>query len=132
MRFSHLFVAAVLSGGLVVAAGQESMTHAVALRLLSSNGVKAVLETVRSGMEQAIGRDLSIEFSTSASLKTRIESGEAFDVAILTPSLIDALVAQDLISADSRVTFARTRGGCQHGRRAEAHIAWRQFGRFGR
>lgn len=132
MRFFQLSVTVVLSGGLAFAAGQESATQAVELRVLSSNGVKAVLEMVQPVMEQAIGRDLSIEFSTSASLKTRIESGEAFDVAILTPSLIDALVAQDLISADSRVTFARTRGGCQHGRRAEAHIAWRQFGRFGR
>jgi molybdate transport system substrate-binding protein len=108
MRFFQLSVTVVLSGGLAFAAGQESATQTVELRVLSSNGVKAVLEMVQPVMEQAIGRDLSIEFSTSASLKTRIEGGEAFDIAILTPSLIDALVTQGLIIADSRVTFART------------------------
>jgi molybdate transport system substrate-binding protein len=78
------------------------------IRVLSSNGVRAVIEDLRSDIERAIGRTLAIEFSTAASLKRRIEDGEAFDVAILTPALIDDLIAQGSVAADSRTEVART------------------------
>ncbi|MBF8301096.1 MAG: molybdenum transporter substrate-binding protein, partial [Acidobacteria bacterium] len=72
-----------------------------------SNGVKSVIEALQPEIERAIGHSLSIEFSTAASLKTKIETGEAFDVAILTPPLIDDLIAQGKVAADSRVDIAR-------------------------
>jgi molybdate transport system substrate-binding protein len=77
------------------------------LRVLSSNGVRAVVESLVPDLEAAIGRKLNIEFSTAASLKERIANGEPFDVAILTPTLIDALVAEQKIVAASRQNFAR-------------------------
>jgi molybdate transport system substrate-binding protein len=77
------------------------------LRVLSSNGVRAVVEAFLPDAEAAIGRKLNIEFSTAASLKDRIANGEPFDVAILTPALIDALVAEQTIVAASRQNFAR-------------------------
>lgn len=78
------------------------------LRILSSNGVRAPLEDVQAEIAAAIGRSLDIEFSTAASLATRIESGEPFDVAILTPALIDRLVGQNLVAAEPRRDIART------------------------
>lgn len=108
MRHLHPIVAAMLVGGLACAAGPPVGTQANDVRVLSSNGVKAVLEAVLPDMEDAVGRPLSIEFSTAASLKDRIAGGEAFDVAILTPALVDELVAQQRISSDSRLTFARS------------------------
>jgi molybdate transport system substrate-binding protein len=77
------------------------------LRVLSSNGVRAVVEALVPDLEVATGRKLNIEFSTAASLKTRIANGEPFDVAILTPALIDALVGEHKIVAASRQNFAR-------------------------
>lgn len=78
-----------------------------AVRVLSSNGVKSVIEDLKPEIERAIGHPLSIEFSTATSLKTKIEQGEAFDVAILTPALIEDLVKQGKVAADSRMEFAR-------------------------
>lgn len=92
--------------------------HAGQLRLLSSNGVKAVVEAHRSALEERIGQVLITDFSTAASLKTRIEAGEQFDVAILTPALIDDLVRQQKIAAASRSWFAQT--GVGVGVRADA------------
>src|SRR5690606_35885432 len=59
-------------------------------------------------LEAAIGARLAIEFSTAAALARRIGDGEAFDVAILTPQLIDGLVAMQKIATDGRRRFART------------------------
>ena len=53
-----------------------------------------MVEETLSEIEQAIGCGLDLEFSTAASLARRIESGEPFDVAILTPALIAALVME--------------------------------------
>ena len=77
------------------------------LRVLSSNGVRAVVEALVPDLEATIGRKVDIEFSTAASLKERIANGESFDVAILTPALIDELVAERKIVAASRQNFAR-------------------------
>jgi len=77
------------------------------LRVLSSNGVRSVVEELQPEIERTIGRALSIEFSTAAALKTKIEGGEAFDVAILTPALIDDLIAQGKVAANSRTDVAR-------------------------
>ena len=77
------------------------------LRLLSSNGVRAAIEAVQPQMEMALDLRLSAEFSTATALKRRIDAGEPFDVAILTPALIDDLVKQGKAVADSRADLAR-------------------------
>jgi molybdate transport system substrate-binding protein len=78
------------------------------VRVLSSNGVKAVVDAVRADVEQAIGRPLDITYSTATSLKAEIEKGAAFDVAILTPAFIRDLTAAGKIAAGSEVDIART------------------------
>jgi molybdate transport system substrate-binding protein len=78
------------------------------LRVLSSNGVRAALEDVQPALEAALGTRIAFVFSTAASLTEQIESGTAFDVAVLTPPLIDRLQQIDAIRADSRSSFART------------------------
>ena len=97
---------------LTLVAGCESAPaaapEATAVRVLSSNGVKGIIDEVRPEIERAIGRPLSIEFSTSASLKPKIEQGESFDVAILTPAMIDDLMKQGKIAAGSSINVARS------------------------
>ena len=77
------------------------------LRVYSSNGVRLVLEEMQPQIEQAIGRRLTFQFSTSRNLTDRITADEAFDLAILTPSLIDELTALRKIVPESRNEFAR-------------------------
>ena len=77
------------------------------LRVFSSNGVKAIVEDRQADIERAIGRALTVEFSTAASLKTRIAGGDAFDVAILTPAIMDELAAAGAVDAASRTDVAR-------------------------
>jgi molybdate transport system substrate-binding protein len=77
------------------------------LRVLASNGVKAAVEQLKPQLEKASGSTLSIDFSTAAALRERIEKGEAFDVAILTDDAIDALISAGKISAAQRAKLAR-------------------------
>ena len=77
------------------------------LRVLASNGVKAAVEELKPQLEKASGSTLSIDFSTAAALRGRIEKGEAFDVAILTDDAIDALIKAGKISQPQRARLAR-------------------------
>jgi len=78
------------------------------IRVLASNGVKSVLEEIGPAFERANGHALAIEFGVGAGLKRRIESGEAFDLAILTGTAIDDLARQGKVDALSRVAIARS------------------------
>lgn len=88
------------------------------LRVLSSNGVKAVIDVIRPRLEEAAGRPLDIEFSTAVALKGRIDGGERFDLAILTPGMIDDLTMRGTAAAGSAVLVARS--GVGVGNRAGA------------
>jgi molybdate transport system substrate-binding protein len=78
------------------------------ITVLCSNGFKAVLQEVTPQFEKATKHQLSISYSVSAELRKRIESGERFDVAILTPGLMDDMIRGGHIVAPSRATLARS------------------------
>lgn len=76
------------------------------LRVLSSNGIRVALERLLPDAERTIGRPLAVRFSSSAALKQSIDQGEPFDVAILTPELIDALIGDGTLRAGTRRDIA--------------------------
>ncbi len=78
------------------------------IRVLASNGVKAALKELGPAFERASGHRLAIRFGLGADLKRRIESGEAFDLAILTGAAIDDLARQGKVDALSRAPIARS------------------------
>ena len=89
--------------------GVAAMTlHAAEIKVLASNGVKAALEELAPAFERASGNKLSIEFGLAAVLKRQIESGAAFDVAILTSAGIEDLAKQGKIDAATRASIARS------------------------
>jgi len=81
--------------------------RAADLRVLASNGVKAAVEELKPQLEKASGSTLSIDFSTAAALRERIEKGETFDLAILTDDAVDALIKAGKISPSQRAELAR-------------------------
>jgi molybdate transport system substrate-binding protein len=81
--------------------------QAPAVRVLASNGVQGALNDIIPQCEHAIGHPLAVEFGTTATLKPRIEGGEAFDFTVLTSEAIDALIKEGKVAADSRANVAR-------------------------
>lgn len=84
-----------------------SPAQAATVRVLASNGIKAALEAIKPDLEKTSGDTLSIEFSTAATLRERIEKGEAFDVAILTDDAMEALTKAGKLSPGPHARLAR-------------------------
>ncbi len=80
------------------------------LTVFSSNGIRAVLQAVAPEFERASGQKLAITFNPANVLKEEIDAGKPFDVAILTPPVMDAAITGGRIAPASRRTLART--GC--------------------
>lgn len=81
--------------------------QAAELKVLSSTALKTVLEELGPQFEKATENKVSFAFDPAAVLKTQIDQGAAFDVAILTVPLTDALVAAGKIDGASRTVVAR-------------------------
>jgi molybdate transport system substrate-binding protein len=77
------------------------------IRVLSSVGIKTVIEVLGPQFEKATKHKVTTTFDLASTLKTRIEGGEPFDVAILTAPLIDDLIAKGKIASASRTEVAR-------------------------
>ena len=95
------------TGTILLLAALSAAAQTAPIHVLASNGVKAVIDDLKPQAERAIGRPLMIEYGTSSAVKTRIEGGEAFDVAILTSDVIDELAKAGKIAAGTRTEIAR-------------------------
>jgi len=76
--------------------------------VLCSNGLQAVLTDLAPKFEGATHNKVVVTYGLAASLGQRIKGGEPFDVAFLTPAVVDDLVAACKISRETRVTVARS------------------------
>lgn len=99
---SAVAVALVFLAPLTRAAAADDIT------VLCSNGLKAVLEDLGPKFESATHSKLVVTYGLAASLGQRIKGGEAFDVAFLTPAVVDDLIAAGKISGDTRAQVARS------------------------
>jgi molybdate transport system substrate-binding protein len=77
------------------------------IKVLSSVGIKAVVEALAPQFEKATHHKVTTVFDLSATVKKNIDSGTPFDVAILTPPLIDDLIAKGTVASASRTVVAR-------------------------
>jgi molybdate transport system substrate-binding protein len=87
-------------------AAQIASAQDTEIRVVCSNGFRAAFEKLRPDAERAIGRPLKVQFGASRNLKESIEGGEPFDLAILTPQIIDDLTKAGKIAAGTKVDLA--------------------------
>jgi len=85
-----------------------AVASAEEIKVLSSNGVRAMLKELGPHYERTTGNKLNIEFDVANVLKTRIDSGEPFDVAILTGPALDELSKEGKVNAGTRADIARS------------------------
>jgi molybdate transport system substrate-binding protein len=78
------------------------------IRVLCSNGMRAVVEELQARAEREIKHSLSVEFGTSAAIRQRIQSGEAFDVVILTSEVVDDLIKGGKVVSGTRTELGRS------------------------
>jgi molybdate transport system substrate-binding protein len=70
---------------------QGAAAQASEVRVLASNGIKAVVEDLRPQGERVIGHPISVQYRPTAALKQEIDTGEPFDVVIVTVESIAQL-----------------------------------------
>ena len=102
---SRVYVSVVCA--ITVALLQATGASAEEIRVLSSVGIKTVVEDLAPQFEKATKHKITAVFDLASTLKGKIEGGEAFDVAILTPPLLDDLIAKGRVSPASKATVAR-------------------------
>jgi molybdate transport system substrate-binding protein len=100
-----LVIAPALVAALLLA---STAAQSAELKVLSGNGQKAAVRELCSQFERATGNKIDLRFEVNADLKMKIEAGEIFDVAVLNPPVIDALIKSGKIVAGSRADIGRS------------------------
>jgi molybdate transport system substrate-binding protein len=80
---------------------------AAEIKVLCSNGLREVFAELRPEFERASGHKIAVTYGLAAAFKQQIEAGEAFDVVVVTPPLLDDMVKQGKVAGDGRATIAR-------------------------
>jgi molybdate transport system substrate-binding protein len=92
----------------LVAVAQVRVAAADDITVLCSNGLKAVAEDLIPKFERETKHRVDVKYGLAALLKQRIQGGEPFDVALVTPAMMDDLIAGGSVASDSRTTIARS------------------------
>src|SRR5262245_59720498 len=85
----------------------EAFAQAAAIKVFSSPAMRGILRELGQDIEGATGHKLVVEYDVFAVLKRRIDAGEMFDVAILSPDLIDDLIKMGKIAVNTRTDLGR-------------------------
>jgi molybdate transport system substrate-binding protein len=104
-----MFVRAL--AGLILSAGITSQSQAAEIRVLSANVFTNVLDNVFRDFERASGHHVTFVYVTAGVVKSRIQSGEVPDVAILPRPMLDELTQQGKVDARSVGNLAHSAVG---------------------
>lgn len=81
--------------------------QAAELRVLSGNGARAAVSELCAAFERATGHKVIIHFEVNSALRGKIEAGEPFDVAVLNPQPLDAVIKQGKVLPETRAVIGR-------------------------
>jgi len=91
----------------IMAAGAPRAGAAAEIKVLTAGAFKQVLLALLPDFERTTGHKVTVQNDTVGALSKRIESGEAFDLAVLTPAAVNDLSSKGKFVAGSRVNLAR-------------------------
>ncbi len=97
----------IIIAALLLLQGVAALAQSPELHLICSNGIKGAIGRLLPEYERKSHQHVSVEYGASAVLKRTIEGGEAFDLAILTPIVINELTKAGNIAPGS-VVIARS------------------------
>ncbi len=80
---------------------------AAEIKVLTGGAFKQVVLALVPAFERESGHKVIVDNDTAGALKKRIEGGEAFDIAVVTPAVIGELATAGKIVPGSRLDLAR-------------------------
>ena len=78
------------------------------ITVLCSNGLKAVMEALVPQFERTTGHKVHVTYELAARIRQQMDKGATFDVAVMTPPLVDDAIAKGHLAAASRSVIARS------------------------
>ena len=84
-----------------------STAQAADVKILTAGAMKAVVLELVPQFEKETGHKAVVDNDTAGGLARRIDGGEAFDLAIITPGVLNDLTKKNKVVGDSRVNVAR-------------------------
>ncbi|HEY1473867.1 MAG TPA: molybdate ABC transporter substrate-binding protein [Pseudolabrys sp.] len=100
MRLRHAaLIAAAL--GLTI-----PVAHAAEVKVLTAGAFRQVVDALVPNYERQTGNHVTVDNGTTGQLKKRIADGEAFDILVITPAVVDEMIASGKLVAGSRVNLA--------------------------
>ena len=84
-----------------------SKAQAVEIQVLSAGAYKAVVSALAPEFERETGHTVRIDNGTAGALQKRMAEGAAFDLAIITPPVVSALVKEGLLIESTRQDLAK-------------------------
>ena len=87
--------------------GAAASVQATEIRCACAEAVRPILAELGPRFEQATGHKLVITYGLAPVVMKRIESGEEFDLAIINPPQVDALITQGKIAREGRANLVR-------------------------
>ncbi len=92
--------------GSIFMLGLTTAGDAAEVRVASALAMSVALKAVSSEFEKSTGHKLILSFGTAGQVKSRVEAGDALDVAITTAPAIDDLIKLGKLTPGSRVDVA--------------------------
>lgn len=102
------FLAATAALCCVAALVVPAVAGAAEIRVLCSVALKAVGEELFPQFAKATNHKVVAEYALAATQKQKAEAGEPFDVIIVTPAMLDDLVKEGKVAADTRTVIAKS------------------------
>src|ERR1041385_5107865 len=81
--------------------------QAAEVKILTAGAMKAVVLELVPQFEKETGHKAVVDNDTAGGLAKRIDGGEAFDIAVITPGVLADLGKKGKVVADSRANVAR-------------------------
>ena len=84
---------------------------AVELNVLAAGAVEAVVRDVVASFEKESGHTVRLTYAPVGALRDKIYAGEPADLTIVTPAIIEQLLARGLVRPGTRTDLGRVGGG---------------------
>jgi len=96
-----------LAAGVALLFALGNVARTSEIRVLGVPALKEALDVIGPRFESDTGHRIDVSYAGSSDLIQRFDAGEAFDVALVWPAMIDRLLEQGRIAAGTRAEVAQ-------------------------
>lgn len=108
MKYSAARVVTLVLAAAASIAFSAAPSRADEIKVFSSTALKGVLGELVPQFEKQTGHKVALTIGPAAEMKTKIDGGAAFDIAVVTPKLLDDLVAEKKVDPQTKAVIAKS------------------------